>query len=58
MHEIHIGADVALFFRMNWRRTGNKTWLKQQAWPVVAATADFYASRMERRVVRCAFILG
>ena len=49
MHEVHIGADIAMYFRMNWRRTGNVSWLKEEGWPVIAATADFFASRMERR---------
>ena len=49
MHEIHVGADVALYFRLNYRRSGNATFLRDQAWPVVSATADFFASRMSRR---------
>ena len=49
MHEIHISADVALYFRLNYYRTGqNKTFLKDVAWPVVSATADFFASRVNR----------
>jgi trehalose/maltose hydrolase-like predicted phosphorylase len=49
MHEIHVSADVALFFRLNWYRSGhNKTFLKEIAWPVVSATADFFVSRANR----------
>ena len=49
MHEIHISADVALYFRQNYYRTGrNVTFLKQQAWPIVSATADFFVSRANR----------
>ncbi len=49
MHEIHISADVALYFRLNYYRTGrNETFLREIAWPVVSATADFFASRVNR----------
>ena len=49
MHEIHISADVALYFRLNYYRTGrNQTFLREIAWPIVSATADFFASRVNR----------
>jgi trehalose/maltose hydrolase-like predicted phosphorylase len=49
MHEVHISADVALYFRLNYYRTGrNKTFLKDVAWPIVSSTADFFASRANR----------
>lgn len=49
MHEIHISADVALYFRLNYYRSGqNETFLKKVAWPIVSATADFFASRVNR----------
>jgi trehalose/maltose hydrolase-like predicted phosphorylase len=49
MHEIHISADVALYFRLNYYRSGhNASFLKEIAWPVVSATADFFVSRANR----------
>ena len=37
MHEVHIGCDIAMFFRMNWWRKGNTTWLLEDAWQVKQA---------------------
>ena len=34
MHEIHVGADIALYYRMNAWRKQNTTWLRDHAWPV------------------------
>ena len=49
MHEIHISADVALYFRMNYHRSGgDQALLKEVVYPVVAATADFFLSRANR----------
>eukprot|EP00040_Diaphanoeca_grandis_P028989 m.168666 g.168666 ORF g.168666 m.168666 type:complete len:859 (-) comp31531_c1_seq2:146-2722(-) len=48
MHEVHVGADVALYFRLNYRRSQNKTFLINNAWPIVSATADFFASRVNQ----------
>ena len=49
MHEVHISADVALYFRLNYYRSGrNESFLRDIAYPVVSATADFLASRSNR----------
>jgi hypothetical protein len=50
MHELHVGADLALYFRMNyWRGGGNNlTYLNSTIYPLVSATADFFASRVNR----------
>jgi trehalose/maltose hydrolase-like predicted phosphorylase len=46
MHEIHVGADVALSFKLAYfRKALNGTFLRELAWPVVSATADFFSSR-------------
>ena len=44
-NEIHISADIPLSFRLHFLATRNETWLRSQAWPVVKASADFFASR-------------
>ena len=46
MHEVHVSADVALYFRLNYYRSGrNESFLRDIAYPVVSATADFLVSR-------------
>ncbi len=44
-NEIHISADIPLSFRLHFLATRNETWLRSHAWPVVKASADFFASR-------------
>lgn len=46
--EHHITADVALAAWNYYCVTQDKEWLKEKGWPVVSATADFWASRVER----------
>jgi hypothetical protein len=50
MHELHVGADLALYFRMNYWRSGgnNLTYLNSTIYPLVSATADYFASRVNR----------
>jgi len=43
--EVHITGDVALACWQHYLLTNDKHWL-QEAWPVLAATADFWASRV------------
>ena len=33
-------------FRLQYYLTRNNTWLEEHAWPVIAATAKFWASRV------------
>lgn len=46
--EHHISADVALAAWNYYCVTQNKTWLRERGWPLLAATADFWVSRVER----------
>lgn len=44
-HEIHITADVALAFWQYYQATGDKTWLKDTGYKVIAGAADFWVAR-------------
>ena len=46
--EHHITADVALAAWQYYSVTQDKAWLREKGWPILAATADFWASRVER----------
>jgi trehalose/maltose hydrolase-like predicted phosphorylase len=46
--EHHITADVALAAWSYYCVTQDKNWLKEKGWPILKATADFWASRVER----------
>ena len=46
--EHHITADVALAAWNYYSVTQDKNWLREKGWPVLKATADFWASRVER----------
>jgi len=46
--EHHITADVALAAWSYYCVTQDKNWLKEKGWPILSATADFWASRVER----------
>lgn len=46
--EHHITADVALAAWNYYCVTQDKEWLKEKGWPIISATADFWASRVER----------
>ncbi|MBC8083644.1 MAG: glycoside hydrolase family 65 protein [Hymenobacter sp.] len=46
--EHHITADVALAAWQYYCVTQDKDWLREKGWPVLSATADFWASRVER----------
>lgn len=46
--EHHITADVALAAWNYYCVTQDKNWLKEKGWPILKATADFWASRVER----------
>jgi trehalose/maltose hydrolase-like predicted phosphorylase len=46
--EHHITADVALAAWSYYCVTQDKYWLKEKGWPILSATADFWASRVER----------
>lgn len=46
--EHHISADVALAAWTYYRVTGDQEWLREKGWPILSATADFWASRVER----------
>lgn len=46
--EHHITADVAIAAWNYYAVTGDKEWLRQKGYPILSATADFWASRVER----------
>jgi trehalose/maltose hydrolase-like predicted phosphorylase len=46
--EHHITACVALAAWNYYSVTQDKDWLKEKGWPILSATADFWASRVER----------
>lgn len=46
--EHHITADVAIAAWNYYAVTQDKQWLREKGWPVLSATADFWASRVER----------
>lgn len=46
--EHHITADVANAAWSYYCVTQDKTWLRERGWPILSATADFWASRVER----------
>jgi trehalose/maltose hydrolase-like predicted phosphorylase len=46
--EHHITADVAFAAWSYYAVTQDKQWLREKGWPILSATADFWASRVER----------
>ncbi|HRH48785.1 MAG TPA: glycoside hydrolase family 65 protein [Panacibacter sp.] len=46
--EHHITADVGMAAWNYYCVTQDKEWLKEKGWPLLSATADFWASRVER----------
>lgn len=46
--EHHITADVAKAAWNYYEVTQDKQWLREKGWPILSATADFWASRVER----------
>jgi trehalose/maltose hydrolase-like predicted phosphorylase len=46
--EHHITADVAIAAWNYYAVTQDKSWLREKGWPILSATADFWASRVER----------
>ncbi|MBL4676026.1 MAG: glycoside hydrolase family 65 protein [Mucilaginibacter sp.] len=46
--EHHISADVANAAWLYYCVTQDKQWLRERGWPLLSATADFWASRVER----------
>ncbi|MGZ3974150.1 MAG: glycoside hydrolase family 65 protein, partial [Flavisolibacter sp.] len=46
--EHHISADVAIAAWNYYEVTQDKQWLRERGYPMLAATADFWASRVER----------
>ncbi|HVV56544.1 MAG TPA: hypothetical protein VHC47_14520, partial [Mucilaginibacter sp.] len=46
--EHHITADVAMAAWSYYCVTQDKQWLLEKGWPILSATADFWASRVER----------
>jgi trehalose/maltose hydrolase-like predicted phosphorylase len=44
-HGRHVSADVALAHWHYFLATGDRAWLRERAWPVLSATADYWAAR-------------
>jgi len=47
--EHHITGCVAIAAWNYYCVTQDKTWLREKGWPILSATADFWASRVERK---------
>jgi len=45
--ENHVNGDVALAAWQYWLATGDRNWLRSDAWPLLRDTADFWASRVK-----------
>ncbi len=45
----HVTADVAIGFWRYYLVTGDREWLETRGWPVLKATAEFWASRAEKK---------
>jgi trehalose/maltose hydrolase-like predicted phosphorylase len=43
--EIHIDSDIALAQWQYYEASGDKAWLREKAWPVLQAIAEYWASR-------------
>ena len=46
--EIHIGGDIVHALRLSYYGSRNDTWLRDVAWPMINATAAFYAGRLQK----------
>ena len=46
--EHHVTGDVAIAAWQYYLVTGDKEWLKEKGWPILKATAEFWASRVEK----------
>ena len=44
-YEIHIDSDIALAQWQYYQATGDTTWLRDKAWPVLEGIADYWATR-------------
>lgn len=44
-YEQHIIGDIAFAIKQFWMASGDQQWLEHQAFPVIRATAEFWASR-------------
>ncbi len=48
LYEQHITADIALAQWQYYKATGDRTWLRDQGWPVISGAATFWAGRAVR----------
>jgi trehalose/maltose hydrolase-like predicted phosphorylase len=46
-HGRHVTGDVALALRQYYGATGDRTWLRTRAWPILKETADNWAARAQ-----------
>lgn len=44
-YEVHVSADIALAAWQYWAATGDRAWLANAGYPLVAAIADYWVSR-------------
>jgi trehalose/maltose hydrolase-like predicted phosphorylase len=44
--EIHVNADIAIGQWQYYLASGDKTWLKENGWPVISGIAEFWVSRV------------
>lgn len=47
-YEYHLNNDIALAHWKYYQSTANKTFLQEEAWPIMKGVSDFWASKVVR----------
>ncbi len=50
--ENHVNGDIALASWQYWQATADRDWLRNQCWPILRDTADFWVSRVHYNAQR------
>ena len=56
-YEQHIIGDIAFAIKQLWMASGDQQWLEHQAFPVIRATAEFWASRAKYNDSKKAYVI-
>lgn len=56
-YEQHIIGDIAFAIKQLWMASGDQQWLERQAFPVVRATAEFWANRVVYNDPKKAYVI-
>ncbi|MBV9081140.1 MAG: glycoside hydrolase family 65 protein [Acidobacteriaceae bacterium] len=56
--ENHVNGDVAVAAWQYWLATGDRDWLRNECWPIVRDTADFWVSRVKYNAERHRYEIG